>query len=50
MSVIEPAVFEREAPIVLVPKQGGNWRFCVDYHNQSDMSKRQVYPLFRFED
>ena len=50
LAVIEPTVSEWAAPVVLAPKPGGKWRFCVDYRKLNEMTKREVYPLPRLED
>ena len=50
LGVIEPTVSEWAAPVVLAPKPGGKWRFCVDYRKLNSMTKREVYPLPRLED
>ena len=36
--------------MVLAPKPGGKWRFCLDYRKLNVMTKRELYPLPRLED
>lgn len=38
------------APIVLVRKKNGSWRFCVDYSKLNLVTKRDAFPLPRVED
>ena len=48
--VIECTISEWAASVVLAPKPGGKWRFCVDYRKLNEMTKREFYPLPRLED
>ncbi|KAJ8408827.1 hypothetical protein AAFF_G00246450 [Aldrovandia affinis] len=32
-------------PIVMVPKKGGQWRFCVDYRQLNEVTMKDSYPL-----
>ncbi|KAL2077722.1 hypothetical protein ACEWY4_027226 [Coilia grayii] len=38
------------APIVLVQKKTGAWRFCVDYRKLNSVTKKDAFPLPRVED
>ena len=38
------------SPIVLVKKEDGNCRFCVDYRKVNSITRKDAYPLPRVDD
>lgn len=48
--VIQPSESPWSSPVVLVKKEDGTIRFCVDYHNLNLITTRDVYLLPRIDD
>jgi len=48
--VIEPAVSEWAANVVLARKKDGTMRFCIDYRHLNERTKKDSYPLPRVDE
>ncbi|KAJ7998214.1 hypothetical protein DPEC_G00220270 [Dallia pectoralis] len=48
--VVRESVSPWAAPIVLVKKKDGSWRFCVDYRKLNAVTHKDAFPLPRIEE
>ena len=50
IGVIEHTVSEWSSPVVLVGKEGGAHRLCIDYRKVNAVTRTDAYPIPRIED
>jgi len=50
LGVIEPSDAEWFFPVVIVPKPGGHFLYCVDYRRLNELTVKDVYPSPRMDD
>ena len=50
MGAVEDSASPYAAPVVMVRKKDGSWRFCIDYRALNRNTKRDAYPLPRIDD
>ena len=48
--IVRVHLSEWAAPVVMVRKSDGKWRFCVDYRKHNEITKTDPYPTPRMDD
>ena len=48
--IIEPSKGPWSSPVVLVKKNDGTTRFCIDFRKVNDLTKKDAHPLPRIDD
>ena len=47
--LIEPAISEWTSNVILAKKMDGSMRICIDYRRLNEASRKDLYPLHRFD-
>ena len=48
--IIQPSSSPWASPVVLVQKQDGGQRLCIDYRKLNSVTKKDTYPIPRIDD
>ena len=48
--VVEPSVTPWSAPVLMMPKEIGSYRVCVDFRGLNRVTSRSEYPILRTDD
>ena len=48
--VIRPSTSPWSSPIIMVRKNDGSWRFCIDFRKLNSVTHKDAYPLPRIDE